>query len=436
MHDLGAAADGKEAPAPSFSQLVSSLGPLRFALFFALAFGSSVWLVKGALNVLWWTPPGLVNEDGEHIGRDFVAFFSAAHLALGGAPASPSDPALIHDAELHTIGAQVAFTPWFYPPFVQELLAPLAMLPYVVALALWLLVPLIGLLLLARRFVPHWSAYGATVLFPGTTQCLLIGQNGILSTLIIGAGLSQLERKPILAGAILGALSYKPHIAATVYAALLFGGYWRSLAAAFLIAAALAGTSVVAFGLDPWIAFLRESHFARSALERGELPWNLMTTVFAGARSAGADAYMSYALQAGVAFAAFAALFAVWRREGPLGPRAAILCAMIPLTTPYAYNYDLVVLLIPMFWLVHSGLQTGFTRSELVALTLTWMIPPVGWLIAQSWHVLFTPIILILFAAILLRRILAGENAVIEKPVQLFHPQLFALHGTTSRSRA
>jgi hypothetical protein len=44
------------------------------------------------------------------------------------------------------------------------------------------------------------------VLFPGTAQCLLIGQNGILSTLIIGVGLSELERKPLLAGAILIAI--------------------------------------------------------------------------------------------------------------------------------------------------------------------------------------------------------------------------------------
>src|SRR5262249_21738280 len=223
----------------------------------------------------------------------------------------------------------------------------------------------------------------------------------------IVAGLSQLERKPLLAGAILGALSYKPHIAATVYAALLFGGCWRSLGAAFLTTATPAGASVLAFGLAPWAAFLSESHYARTALESGELPWNLMTTVFASARSVGVDVYMAYAIQGAVTFGAFAALFAVWRRGGPLGPRAAILGAMIPLTTPYAYNYDLVVLLIPMFWLVRSGLQTGFSRSELTLLAMAWWISSVGWLIALSWHVLVTPLILMAFAFILLRRVLA-----------------------------
>src|SRR5258705_804566 len=118
---------------------------------------------------------------------------------------------------------------------------------------------------------------------------------------------------------------------------------------------------------------------------------------------------MSYALQAAVSFAAYAALFCVWRRGGPIGPRAAILCAVIPLTTPYAYSYDLVVLLIPLFWLFASALQTGFRRSELAILALVWVIPPAGWLMAQSWHVLLTPLVVILFALVLLRRALADE---------------------------
>jgi len=437
MHDTGAGGNAKGAGhAPSFLQQIFSLGPLRFAILFALAFASAIWLVAGLLNGWWWQPPGLVNADGVHIGRDFIAFWSAAHLTLTGAPASAYDHAAMHGVQMETIGAPIRFTPWLYPPFVQQLLAPLAMLPYLAALVVWLLVPLAGLLLVVKRLVPHWSARAAVVLFPGTAQCLMVGQNGILTTLIIAAGLVHLERKPILAGVILGLLSYKPHIGATVYAALLFGGYWRTLGAAFGVTAALAGASILTIGTGPWLAFLEQSHYARTALESGVLPWHLMATAFAASRSAGADVYMSYAIQGAFALTAFAALFCVWRRNGPVGPRAAMLCAVIPLTTPYGYNYDLVVLLIPFFWLVQAGLQTGFRRSELAVLAATWVVPSVGWLIALSWHVLFTPLVLALFAATVLRRALGNEKLAIEKPVQLLDPQFFALQGARGPSRA
>jgi hypothetical protein len=70
-------------------------------------------------------------------------------------------------------------------------------------------------------------ASAAFVLYPGTVQSALTGQNGLLSALIVAGGFVNLERNPVVGGAILGLLSYKPHIAATVYAALLFGRYCK-----------------------------------------------------------------------------------------------------------------------------------------------------------------------------------------------------------------
>src|SRR5882762_759716 len=100
------------APIAQHAEKMSALNRPRFALVFALALASLLWLFGGLANGWWWHPPGLVNLAGVNIGRDFVAFWSAADLALAGQPASAYDHAALHAAELHAIGAPVNFTAW------------------------------------------------------------------------------------------------------------------------------------------------------------------------------------------------------------------------------------------------------------------------------------------------------------------------------------
>ena len=250
-------------------------------------------------------------------------------------------------------------------------------------------------------------ASAAILVFPGTLQSVLTGQNGVLSALIIAGGLLNLERRPVLAGAILGLLSYKPHIAAAVYAALLIGRYWRALGTAIGVALALAAASVVVLGPEPWMAFLRETQVARTFTEDGRLPWVFMATTFAAARLAGLGVSASYALQAAVSCGALVALFVVWRRRDiPLEQRAAVLVTVIPLTAPYAFSYDLAIVGIALLWLVRTGFETRFRHDELVVFALAWVIALMGWMLAKASGVLLTPIVLVALLAVLLRRIL------------------------------
>lgn len=387
------------------------LGP--FALLFAALFFSSYWLVVTLIETLWWQPPGLVTADGLNLGRDFVAFFSAATLTLNGHAIGAYDHAAIDAAAEQAIGAPVKFLPWFYPPYMLMLVAPLALLPYLVAVAVWSLAPLASLLLVIRRYAASAWASAAILIFPGTAQSVLAGQNGVLSALIIVGGLVNLERRPVLAGVILGTLSYKPHVAAAVYAALLIGRCWRALGTAIAVAILLAAASLAVLGLDPWLAFFREAQVARTFVENGQLPWPLMATVFAAARLAGVDLPVAYALQAVVACGALLALFLVWKRDDiPLEARAAVLVTVIPLTTPYAFNYDLAIIGIALLWLARTGLETGLRRGELVVFAMAWVAPPVGYALAKMSDVLVTPAVLVALLGVLLFRILGDAGRV------------------------
>src|SRR2546421_4454445 len=97
---------------------IRRLGRFQFFVLFTFAFASATWLVLGLANGWDWHGPGLVNAGGANIGRDFVEFWSAGRMALGGHPVSPYDHGLFHAAEIANIGAPVGFTPWFYPPIM------------------------------------------------------------------------------------------------------------------------------------------------------------------------------------------------------------------------------------------------------------------------------------------------------------------------------
>ena len=387
-------------------QRIPQLGPIAFGVLFAAFFFSPYWLVINLVHTLSWEPPALVSSDGINIGRDFNAFYSASMLTLNGEAANAYDHVANSAMQERVIGAPVTFFPWFYPPIMFLFVAPLALMPYFVAFGLWVLAPLAAAALTIRRYAGHVLASAAFLIFPGTAQSVLAGQNGVLSALIVMGGLLNLERKPVLAGAILGLLSYKPHIAATVFAALLIGRYWRALGAAIAVSFALALASVVAFGWEPWFAFLRETETARTFMEDGKLRWSFMATMFGAARIVGIDVTIAYALQTVVTCGALVALFAVWhRREIPLEQRAAVLVTVIPLMTPYVFSYDLPMLGLALLWLGRAAWETGFRRGEAVVFAASWVVAPLGWVIADWSDVLVTPFVIVALLGVLLLRI-------------------------------
>jgi hypothetical protein len=386
---------------------IERLGPVRFAAVFAVLLASACWLAGGIGTSWWWHPPGLVNAGGSAIGRDFVAPWSASAMALAGHPAAAYDQAALRAAEAQTIGAPVPFIAWFYLPTFLLLVLPLATLPYLAALVLWLGVPFVALARLVRRIAPHPLAPVAALIFPGTAQCLISGQNGIFSAALLAGGLLTLETRPALAGLLFGLLSYKPQIAVAAFAALLFGRHWRSLAVASATALALAAASLAVLGVEPWRAGLQALGAARTALETGQISWDRLATVFGAARLVGAGIASAYALQLLAALGAMGVLWWAWRRPAPLALRGSALALAIPLTTPYAFDYDLVLLLLPLAWLLQAGLATGFRRGEIALLALAWASPVAGWLLALWSHLLLTPVVLLLLLLATLRRVIA-----------------------------
>ncbi len=380
------------------------LGRWRFALLSLLVCLSLAWVTKGLLNSWWWHPPGFVNQAGANIGRDFVALWTAAGLALGGHPAAGYDSALLHAAEQTTIGAPVDLITWHYPPSFLMLVLPLGMLSYPAAAVLWVVATFVAFALLLQRIAPHPLTSLAALIFPATAQCLISGQNGAFSAGLIAGGLLSLESRPVLSGLCWGLLSYKPQMAMAGFAALVFGRHWRALGVALIVAAALAVASLAIFGSAPWLAFLRSLGEARAFLEAGRVPWDRMATAFASARLAGVGIAGSYALQIAVALTALGALARLWWQRAPLALAGSTLVLSIPLTTPYAYDYDLVMLLLPLAWLIQEARATGFRLGEPLLLIAAWAMPVAGKFIAEATMLQPTWLVLLVLLLMTWRR--------------------------------
>src|SRR5262249_40739118 len=222
--------------------------------------------------VNWPVSPGLRNIGGMWTGRDFIAFWAASDLALHGQASLAYDFARIHGVEASAVGTDVGMTAWSYPPPALLLVYPLALLSYPAALALWLLLPLAGLALLLSRLAPHPLTPWLTPLFTGVSQSMGIGQNGVLSALVLRAGLVALDRRPVLAGCCFGLLACKPQLALLIGPALLVGGYYRALAAMAAAVLTLALASWIAFGTEAWRAFFETLPVMSHWLADGSLP--------------------------------------------------------------------------------------------------------------------------------------------------------------------
>src|SRR5262249_30901869 len=134
----------------------AGLGRGRFVVVL-LVLAASVLLAAFIVVANWPLSPrtSLLTVVHSWTGRDFVTFWSESILTLHGEAPAAYDIARLHAAEVAVVGSEVKMPYWVYPPPALLLVTPVALLPYGVALALWLLLPLIGLALLLRRLAPH-----------------------------------------------------------------------------------------------------------------------------------------------------------------------------------------------------------------------------------------------------------------------------------------
>jgi len=367
-------------------------------------------IALGGILLLAALAAGYVNTarndpQGRPYLRDFNAYWSAARLAASGQAPFAYDPAALKAEEAKTTqpGANGGFLPFMYPPVFLLLCLIWAPLPYLPALALFLVTTTAAFCASIRPILPKsWpltiaAAYPAVLINAASTQ------NSCISGALFCGAMSLLATRPALAGALLGLFAFKPQLALCLPVALAFGGRWRALAAAGITAAALSLATCLVFGTGVWAAFLQSSSITRSVLNASHI-WTEGNSVYSAARMLHAGEGLGLAIQAVAATLALSCVAWVCSRRPGAGPEMAVSVACAFLCTPYVMDYDLVSLAAPMAWLAARAMATAWRPWEKLLLAVLYVFPFAARSLDRM-HVPLAPPIIVALLVLLIRRI-------------------------------
>jgi hypothetical protein len=306
------------------------------------------------------------DQTGHGIANDFVNVWAAGHLVLTGHAAQAYDWSIHHQVQEAAVGhAFEGAYRWHYPPPFLFAAALAAMLPFVPAGLAWLAATGLAYAAAIRGIIGHRTGWLFALGFPGALWNVTAGQNGFLTTALMGGALGLLERQPLLAGCCLGLLTYKPQFGVLFPLVLVATGRWRAFFAAAITAVSLAALSWVAFGSAPWLAMTQTLATAnRLVLTDGDMGWNKLQSLFGLVRALGGGETLAWVIQGGCAAAIAVAITWLWRSDAPFELKAAALAVGAVLVTPYVFTYDLATLAVPVAFLLRYALAHGFRRVE------------------------------------------------------------------------
>jgi len=303
--------------------------------------------------------------------EDIVAFYVAGKLLGDGHSERLYDVPAVAGEEAAVLARPAGYhggLPFLNPPFVAGLFYPLALLPYGVAQAVWLVLSVVflaaSLALLRpelRRLDRKWRVVFvlAALASAPVFWSLLYGQ---LSTLVLLSWVASYRllkaRREGAAGLALAVCLIKPPLAVVPALFLLTTGRWRAFAA-FAAGGALLGVASLALvgpqtALVDYPRLMLDSTAWRSeyGIDRPHMfGWNGLLSMLLG----GQAPELERSLGVAASLATLAAAVYVWRRLGRQGNEAGLTLAVASaavLFSPHIHLQDLQIMILPAALLV------------------------------------------------------------------------------------
>ncbi|PTW62299.1 uncharacterized protein DUF2029 [Breoghania corrubedonensis] len=344
---------------------------------------------------------------------DFLSFWLAAGQALSGFPAAPYDTAAFLAFQQALTGNTSEFFNFLYPPTWLLAVLPFGALDFYPAFLAFSALSLALFVAAMRMAAGDWRLVALLCAAPAAFNTLLHGQNTLISAALFAFALALLRRGGLFsAGLLIGLLTYKPQLGLLVPAALLVSGHWRTILGAGLSAIAIALASWAVLGASPWVAFVAQMHVGSDVLQDGSVPWARSISVYSAARLLGLDVATGWCLQALACVFAAAAVAWTWMRMRSFVAGALVLVPACVLATPYAFGYELTLMLVPAAFLLREGIEKGFLPYEKTALAGVLVFSGAAAGLAEKLWLPAGPLLLVIVILLGLRR----EAAAAPKP--------------------
>jgi hypothetical protein len=303
---------------------------------------------------------------------DFDVFYLTGQLVWRGAIEQAYHFVTMYQWQ-KSLSSGAAFLPWTYPPQFDLLVAFLALLPKGLAYSIFMIGTLAAYLATLRRIAAENFVPVLILLAPVTVITVRCGQNGFLTGTLIGLTCLGLQTGRSIAGLPLGLMIIKPHLAVAFALYTLVNRRWGTALVATATVAATTALATVLLGPAVWAAFFNGIREARVFLEHGSYQLFRMTSIYAAVLSFGFSALVATTAQVLVAFLALGMIVLASRQ---LPPRQSLGVAAIAtlLISPYAYDYDVMILGIGLGLLMPDLTDFGTERERLVLYALSLFI--------------------------------------------------------------
>ncbi|HWX93694.1 MAG TPA: glycosyltransferase family 87 protein [Terriglobales bacterium] len=353
--------------------------------------------------------PTLRDRNGLVKGTDFLHFYTLGCLALEH-----------RGADLYNMQAQSAlaqqkvpqagrlfFVP-LYGPQVSLLFAPLAALPYAMALAIWSLAnaAIYAVCCYAIwKACPNlqserWTVLLLAIAYPAFFHLIAWGQTSALALACLTAAWPALRSNHLyLAGISLGCLIFKPQLALAAAAVFLLARAWKVIAGALAASAAQLAAAWIYYGTPIMGDYFHHLLHVREAYALLEPRPYQMHSLRAFWAMLVPWSHFGFGLYLATAILVLWVTFTYWKSPAPLSLRYSALLLATVLVSPHLTVYDLLILA-PAFLLTADWLTTHKEDPQArwlgLLLYLAYALPLVGPL-AQWTHLqLSVPVMLVL----------------------------------------
>jgi hypothetical protein len=156
-------------------------------------------------------------------------------------------------------------------------------------------------------------------------------------------------------------------------------------------------------GIDTWIAFFKNISYVSSILKNDSIIWDRMVTIFALVRLQGGSVWLAMVLQLIVTGATIIFVSLVWRRGYSIPVRSSVLVLGTFLCSPYAFEYDLTLLLLPLAWFAVENFQENWLTGKGVLFGLLWYSPVLNKVTVAIAGVPIAPLVIAIFMLSMIR---------------------------------
>jgi hypothetical protein len=182
------------------------------------------------------------------------------------------------------------------------------------------------------------------------------------------------------------------------------------VAAAKATVISLWGASVLVLGVESWRAFFEATAIARAILDQRLIDPEKLASVFGAVLLLGSEAKLAYAVQAVATLTVCAVAWRAARRQPGGAGEVTLMAAATPLCSPYLFDYDLMILALPLAWVFAKAQRDGFLAWEKVALLAAFLVPMIARPVGAATGLALAPLATAALLALVLRRLSAQRS--------------------------